>query len=87
MKALMLYILFVAIGVAASLFVGFYVERQTSSAVSLIVFLAMFFANFAVAWILTILAMDGTLRDGQGRAGQLDAERQGRALYSARRRA
>ena len=85
MKALLIYVTFVLIGVALSILVGIYVERQTSSAVSLIVFLSMFFSNFAACWILTILVMDGSLKNGQGRQEQRDAEKIGRvAMIDAR---
>jgi fluoride ion exporter CrcB/FEX len=84
MKALILYVVFVAIGGAISAAVGYYVERQFGSAMSLIVFLAMFFANFAVSWLAVILVMDGSLRDAQGRQSQLDIERSGRASLAQR---
>jgi hypothetical protein len=84
MKALILYVVFVCIGAAISATVGYYVERQFSSALSLIVFLSMFFANFAVSWLVVILAMDGSLRDAQGRQSQVDIERSGRASVAQR---
>jgi hypothetical protein len=49
-----------------------------SSAASLVVFLALFFANFVVSWIAVIFVMGGTLKDAQGRQHQLDIERSGR---------
>lgn len=79
MKALVLYVTFVVVGVALSVLTGLVVERQTSSALGLIVFLSMFFTNFAVAWILTVLVMDGSLKNIQGGQEQLDAERAGKA--------
>ena len=79
MKALILYVTFVLIGAALSVGVGLVIEREISSALSLIVFLSMFFANFAIAWILTILVMDGSLKNAQGGKDQLDAERTGKA--------
>ena len=85
MKALILYVVFVCIGAAISATVGYYVERQFGSAWSLIVFLSMFFANFAVSWLAVILVMDGSLRDAQGRQSQLDIERSGRAAISTPR--
>ncbi len=85
MKALVLYVTFVLIGVAISIGIGTYVEREVSSAVSLIVFLALFFSNFAVAWIATILVMDGSLKNAQGGSDQREAEKIGRAaLITAR---
>jgi hypothetical protein len=79
MKALILYVIFVVIGASISIGVGYLVEINVSSTASLIVFLALFFANFAVSWIAVIFAMDGTLKDAQGRQAQLDIERSGRA--------
>ena len=87
MKALILYVAFVAIGAAISATIGYYVEREFGSGVSLIVFLAMFFANFAVSWLAVILVMDGSLRDAWGRQSQLDIERAGRASIAQRPKA
>jgi hypothetical protein len=84
MKALILYVLFVVIGATIAAGIGYYVEKQFSSALSLVVFLALFFANFGVAWLGVILVMDGSLRDAQGRQSQLDIERSGRASIAAR---
>jgi hypothetical protein len=85
MKALILYVAFVTIGALIAVGIGLYVERAVSSAASLIVFLILFFANFAVSWIAVILVMDGTLKDGQGRQAQIETERAGRAQMNARR--
>lgn len=85
MKALILYVVFVLTGVALAVSVGYYIEQQLSSAVSLIVFLSMFFANFAVAWIITILVMDGSLRNAQGAQDQLAIESAGKASMNAAR--
>ena len=52
MKALVLYVLFVLIGGLISVGVGYYVEKEFSSTASLVVFLAMFFSNFAF-WFFT----------------------------------
>jgi hypothetical protein len=79
MKALILYVVFVAIGAVVSGGIGYYVETTVSAAASLIVFLSLFFANFAVSWIAVIFVMDGSLKDGQGRQSQLDIEKSGRA--------
>jgi hypothetical protein len=83
-KALILYVVFVVIGAVIAAGIGLFVERQVSSAMSLIVFLALFFTNFAVSWIAVIFAMDGSLKNAQGRQDQLDTERSGRASMSAR---
>jgi hypothetical protein len=79
MKALILYVVFVVIGAVVASGIGYYVEKQSSSGLSLVVFLAMFFANFAVSWLLVVLVMDGSLRDIQGRQAQADIERAARA--------
>jgi hypothetical protein len=84
MKALILYVAFVAIGAAISATIGYYVEREFGSGVSLLVFLSLFFANFAVSWVAVILVMDGSLHDAQGRQSQLDIERAGRASMAQR---
>jgi hypothetical protein len=84
MKALILYVVFVIIGAVIASGIGYYIEKQFSSALSLVVFLGMFFANFAISWLAVILVMDGSLRDAQGRQSQLDIERSGRASIAAR---
>ena len=62
MKALILYIALVVVGAVLSSLLGVYLEHAFNSTVSLIVFLALFFANFAVSWIIVIYVMDGTLK-------------------------
>ena len=62
MKALILYVGLVIVGAVLSGLLGVYIEHTISSTVSLIVFLACFFANFAVSWIIVIYIMDGTLK-------------------------
>jgi hypothetical protein len=84
MKALILYVLFVAIGATVSIGIGYFVEIEFSSTASLIVFLVLFFANFAVSWLAVVLVMDGTLKDAQGRQAQLDIEKSGRAGIALR---
>jgi hypothetical protein len=84
MKALILYVVFVLIGALISVGVGYYVEKEFSSAASLVVFLAMFFANFAVSWIAVIYAMDGNLKNMQGEAEQREIEKAGRAAMLSR---
>jgi fluoride ion exporter CrcB/FEX len=79
MKALILYVVFVAIGGVVAATIGYYVEMQVSATASLIVFLALFFANFAASWILVIYIMDGSFKDAQGRQAQRDIEKSGRA--------
>ena len=62
MKALILYIAFVVVGAVVSSLLGVYLEHAFNTTVSLIVFLALFFANFAVSWVVVIYIMDGTLQ-------------------------
>jgi hypothetical protein len=78
MKALILYVVFVATGGLVAGLIGYLVEIEVSSAASLIVFLALFFANFVVSWIAVILIMDGSLKDAQGRQAQIEIEQRGR---------
>jgi hypothetical protein len=84
MKALILYVLFVLVGALVSVGVGYYVEKEFSSAASLVVFLAMFFSNFVVSWIAVILVIDGNLKNVHGEREQLEIERAGRARMEAR---
>jgi hypothetical protein len=84
MKALIMYVVFVIIGALVATGIGYWIEKEFSSTLSLIVFLALFFANFGVSWLAVILVMDGSLRDAQGRQSQLDIERSGRASIAAR---
>jgi hypothetical protein len=79
MKALILYVLFVIIGALIATGVGYWIEREFSATLSLVVFLAMFFANFGISWIAVILVIDGSLKDAQGRQAQADIERAARA--------
>jgi hypothetical protein len=87
MKALILYILFVVVGSSIAVGIGYFLEREISETVSLIVFLALFFSNLVASWIAVIFVMDGSLSDAQGRQAQLEIEKSGRAAMSARGRA
>ena len=78
MKALILYVVFVAVGAGVASLIGYYVEIQVSATASLIVFLTLFFANFVVSWIAVIFIMDGSFKDAQGRQAQIDIESTGR---------
>jgi hypothetical protein len=78
MKALILYVAFVAVGALVSGLIGYYVEIEVSATASLIVFLSLFFANFVASWIAVILIMDGSLKDAQGRKAQAEIERASR---------
>jgi hypothetical protein len=84
MKALVLYVLFVLVGALVSVGVGYYVEKEISSTVSLVVFLTLFFANFGVSWIAVILAIDGNLKNVHGEPEQREIERAGRAAMQTR---
>jgi hypothetical protein len=55
------------------------IEKKFSSTLSLVVFLALFFTNFAVSWLAVIFVMDGSLKDAQGRHAQAEIERAARA--------
>ena len=79
MKALILYIIFVMVGALLAGAIGYYTEIEVSETASLIVFLALFFANFVVSWIAVIFVMDGSLKDAQGRQAQLEIERAARS--------
>ena len=83
MRAL-LYVVFVTIGGLLSVAIGYLVEPQVSMTVSLIVFLALFFANFVVSWIAVVLVMNGSLNDVHGREAQLDIEKAGQEAMTAR---
>jgi hypothetical protein len=61
-KALILYVALVVVGAVLSTLLGIWLEYTFNSTVSLIVFLACFFANFAVSWVVVIYIMDRTLR-------------------------
>jgi hypothetical protein len=75
MKALILYVVFVAAGAIVAGLIGYYVEIEVSATASLIVFLALFFTNFVASWIAVIFIMDGSLQDAQGRQAQMEIER------------
>jgi hypothetical protein len=75
MKALILYVIFVTAGALIAGAIGYYIEIEVSAAASLIVFLALFFANFVASWIAVILIMDGSLKDADGSQAQLEIER------------
>jgi hypothetical protein len=62
MKALILYVGLVVVGAALAALLGVWLEYTFNSTVSLIVFLALFFANFVVSWVIVIYIMDGTLK-------------------------
>ncbi len=84
MKGLMLYVVFLVVGAALAALIGFWVQSETSSGASLIVFLSLFFANFAVSWIVTIFIMDGSLKNAWGEQEQLEAERRGKLIMNGR---
>jgi hypothetical protein len=85
MKALIIYVVFVAIGAVISALVGLFVEREMSSALGLFVGLTLFFLNFVISWLATILVMDGTLRNAQAGQDQVDIEKAGQASMRAAR--
>ena len=73
MRAL-LYVVFVTIGGVLSVAIGYLVEPEVSMTVSLIVFLALFFANFVISWIAVVLVTNGSLKNAHGREAQLNVE-------------
>ncbi len=73
MRAL-LYVVFVTIGGLLSVAIGYLVEPEVSMTVSLIVFLALFFANFVISWIAVVLVTNGSRKNVHGREAQLDVE-------------
>jgi hypothetical protein len=79
MKALILYVIFVTIGALVASAIGYYTEIEVSATASLIVFLALFFANFVVSWLAVVFVMDGSLKDAHGRRAHLDIERAARS--------
>ena len=84
MKGLMLYVVFLVCGAALAALISFWVQSQVSSGASLIVFLSLFFSNFAVSWIATIFIMDGSLKNAWGEQEQLEAERRGKLFMNGR---
>ena len=85
MKALIIYPTLVTLGSAVSAFIGYFVEARSTPAMSLVVFLTLFFINLIGAWIGTILIIDGSLADAQGALGQLAAEAEGQRILAERR--
>ena len=87
MWGLIIYVTFVVIGAVVSAVIGYFVEKHSSSGLSLLVFLCMFFANFVVAWLATVLVIDGSLGNLLGRKEQAEAERIGKeAMASSERK-
>ncbi len=83
MRAL-LYVVFATIGCLLAVAVGYMVEPVVSMTASLIVFLALFFANFVVSWMAVVLVMNGPLKDVQGRAAKSDIEKAGQEAMTGR---
>jgi hypothetical protein len=84
MKGLMLYVVFLVCGAALAALISFWVQSQVSSGASLIVFLSLFFSNFAASWIVTIFIMDGSRKNAWGEQEQLEAERRGKLFMNGR---
>jgi hypothetical protein len=83
MRAL-LYVVFVVIGAMLAVVIGYLVEPAVSMTASLIVFLALFFANFVVSWIAVVLVMRGPLKDAQGRPTKSDIDKAGPEAMTAK---
>ncbi len=58
MKVLILYVIIVLIGGFISYEVGLFVEKQWGSGMSLLAFLALFFANFVISWIIAVAIIE-----------------------------
>ncbi|MFY9735749.1 MAG: hypothetical protein WAL02_11550, partial [Rhodoplanes sp.] len=62
MRALILYTVLVIVGTVIAIFIGLFVEREITDAGSVVVFLALFFANFYVSWVITKAVVERTLK-------------------------
>ncbi len=62
MKAIILYPIFLVAGVFLAVSAGLLVERYWSAAASVLVFIALFFLSFYVAWLLTKFIVERTIR-------------------------
>ena len=62
MWGLIIYVVLVVVGALISAGTGYYVEQAHSQALSLIVFLSLFFANFIVSWFVTVFIVERVLR-------------------------
>ncbi len=82
MRAL-LYVVFVTIGGVLAVAVGYLVEPAVSMTASLIVFLALFFANFVVSWIALVLVTNGSLKNEHGRRAHSDIDKAGQEAMTA----
>lgn len=58
MKLIAVYVLFVLIGDVGSYFIGRAAEQWLTQSLSLAIFLACFFAEFALAWLLAVRATE-----------------------------
>jgi hypothetical protein len=82
--AALLYVVFVTIGGMLAVAIGYLVEPVVSMTASLIVFLAVFFANFVVSWIAVVLVMHGPRKDLHGRAAKSDIDKAGQEAMTAK---
>jgi hypothetical protein len=80
----LLYFAFVTIGGLLAVAIGYLVEPVMSMTASLIVFLALFFANFVVSWIAVVLVMHGPLKGVNGRAAKSDIAKAGQEAMTAK---
>jgi putative effector of murein hydrolase LrgA (UPF0299 family) len=62
MRALILYAVLVIIGTVVAVLVGLFVESNITDAGSVAVFLALFFGNFYVSWMITKAVVERTLK-------------------------
>jgi hypothetical protein len=62
MYALILYAVLVVIGTAVAAVIGLAVERYLHDGLDVLVFIALFFANFFVSWIITRTIVERVLK-------------------------
>jgi hypothetical protein len=85
MRALALYAGFVILCTVGAVLIGKSIESYTSPDIGSLVMLGLFFVGLVVSWIVTVLVMDGSLKNFKAEKEQLEAEKNGRE-YEARNR-
>ena len=85
MKGLALYAGYVILCTIGAVLIGRFVGTYTSTDISSIVMLVLFFAGLVVSWIATVLVMDGSLKNFSAEKEQLEAEKKGREYMAANR--
>jgi hypothetical protein len=82
MPALVIYAKLVIACNAVGVFVGSFIERQTSPSIGFIVILGMFFASLVFSWIATVFIMDGPLTNFFAESELIKAERKRREFMN-----